>query len=92
MTAATNAVDAYETLRAAVLNAEPMAGPDLGTIRHRGVASWLNGLTRHPIAEPAGVRQPTKPHPIADPSPAKRELIRLLAGILVTLAKDPAHA
>ncbi len=45
MTAATNAVDAYETLRAAVLNGEPMAGPDLGTIRHRGVAQlaqWID--------------------------------------------------
>jgi len=33
--------DDYETLRAAVLRAEPPRGPDLGMLRHRGLTSWL---------------------------------------------------
>ena len=88
---ATNAAEVYESLRAAVLNAEPVAGPDLTTIRHRGLASWISGLTRQSIAEPAGPR-PLPKAPITDPPPGTRELIRLLAGIVVTLVKDPAHA
>jgi hypothetical protein len=33
-----------------------------------------------------------KAYPITDPLSARPELIRLLAGIVVSLVKDPAHA
>lgn len=84
-----NAADAYETLRAAALNAEPISGPGLGTIRHHGMIRWLHGLAYQPIDE--AQRSPAA-RAIADPSPATRELTRLLAGIVVTLTKDTAHA
>ena len=41
-------LDAYEALRAAVLRAEPGAGPDLGTLRREGLAAWLKGLIPAP--------------------------------------------
>jgi DNA invertase Pin-like site-specific DNA recombinase len=41
-------LDAYEALRAAVLRAEPGAGPDLGTLRRERLATWLKGLIRAP--------------------------------------------
>jgi hypothetical protein len=75
-------------LRAAALNAEPIRGPDLGTIRHHGMVHWLHGLTCQPIDE---ARRSPPPRPIADPSPATRELTHRLAGIVVTLTKDSAH-
>ena len=92
MAATTNTVDAYERLRAAVLNAEPVSGPDLGTVRHRGLASWLKGLTLQPVAEAARARRYRTPSSISDPAPATNELTRLIAGIVVALAAEPAHA
>lgn len=87
-----NAAEAYEGLRAAVLRAEPLAGRDLNSIRHCGLASWLSGWRHKPLAVPAGSRAPSKASPLSDPPPVTRELIQLLAGLVVTLVKDPAHA
>jgi hypothetical protein len=50
---------------------------------------WLRGLACQPIDE---ARRSPAARPIADPSPVTRELTRLLAGIVVTLTKDTAHA
>jgi hypothetical protein len=85
-TAATSAIVAYEQLRAAVLSAE------LGTVRRRGLASWLRGLILQPPAEPARARLELTPAAIADPAPAASELTRIIAGIVIVLIAEPAHA
>ena len=90
--AATSAIDAYERLRAAVLSAEPVPGADLGTVRRRGLASWLRVLILQPPAEPARARLELTPNAIADPEPAASELTRIIAGIVIALVAEPAHA
>jgi hypothetical protein len=86
-------VDAYERLRAAVLRAEPAAGPDRGIVRREGLAAWIVGLALVPAREepvccsPRPAPAPTLPSPMA-----ANELTQLIAGILVTLAAEPAHA
>lgn len=93
MPAATSAVEAYERLRAAVLVAEPISGPDLGTVRHHGLASWLKRLSHAPLTAPDHARRELSlPSIASDPSPASNELTRLIAGIVVALAAEPAHA
>lgn len=91
-TAATSAIVAYERLRAAVLSAELVPGTDLGTLRRRGLASWLRGLILQPPAEPARARLELTPAAIADPAPAASELTRIIAGIVIALIAEPAHA
>jgi hypothetical protein len=90
--AATSAIDAYERLRAAVLSAEPVPGADLGTVRRRGLAAWLRGLILQPSAEPARARLEPARNTIADPAPAATELTRVIAGIVIALVAEPAHA
>jgi hypothetical protein len=90
-TAATNAVDIYEQLRAAVLDADPEAGPNLGVLRRQGLTAWCRSLT------PARDRDPPpadRPHhrshwPAAAPPPS--ELTRLIASILLAITAEPAH-
>ena len=92
MAAATSTVDAYERLRNAVLRAEPVPGPDLGTVRRRGLASWLKGLILQPPVEPARARPEPMPNTSADPAPVASELTRIIAGIVIALVAEPAHA
>jgi hypothetical protein len=86
-----DAVDAYELLRAAVLRADPDAGPNLGALRREGVAAWSRGLIEArgigtPLPWPA--RQlPTWP----DAASAASELTRLIAGIVLAIAVEPVH-
>ncbi len=87
--AATSTVDAYERLRTAVLYAEPVPGPDLGTVRRQGLASWLKGLILRPPVEPTLAR----PELMADAmAPVASELTRVIAGIVIALLAEPAHA
>jgi len=95
-------------MRAAVLNAEPLPGSDLGTVRRRGLATWLKGLILQPPAKPARAKQEPASNTIADPapngawslqktgdagaSPAASELTRVIAGIVIALVTEPAHA
>jgi hypothetical protein len=39
-----NAVDSYELLRAAVLRADPDAGPNLAVLRREGLTAWSRSL------------------------------------------------
>lgn len=92
MTTAHRTANDYETLRAAVLSSEPVRGPALKILRH-------NGLTRRlkaPIPEPtAPTLCPARARSSAangDPVVTTAELTRLIAGIVVALAAEPAHA
>jgi hypothetical protein len=85
---ATGTVDAYENLRAAALNAAPISDAGLGAIRHHGMVRWLHGLT---CQRDNVQRQSPPPRPIASRSPTTCELTRLLAGIVVTLTREPVH-
>jgi len=69
-----------------------MPGPDLGTVRRRGLAAWLKGLIVQPTAEPVRAGPEQAPSTIADPVPAASELSRVIAGILIALVAEPAHA
>jgi hypothetical protein len=87
-----DAVDTYERLCAAVLNAERITGFGLHIIRRRGLAAWL----REGGSEPCPATVCSDHHPTSstthDLSPATADLTRLLAGIIVDLATEPAHA
>ena len=75
-----------------MLSAEPLPGPDLGTVRRRGLTTWLKGLILQPPAEPARAGPEPMPNTIADPAPATSELTRIIAGIVIALIAEPAHA
>jgi hypothetical protein len=82
-------LDAYEALRAAVLRAEPGAGPDLGRLRREGLAAWLNGWIPAPGCS-ASAATPRLPS-LRDPAPAPSELTRLIASIVIAITAEPAH-
>ncbi len=89
--ASINAVDTYELLRAAVLRADPDAGPHLGVLRREGLTAWSRSLievlaTGTPISGPA--LQPPTRHA---PAPASSELTRLIAGIVLAIIAEPTH-
>lgn len=89
--ASANAVDIYEQLRAAVLDADPEAGPNLGVLRREGLTAWCRSLTTArdldaPSPDPSR-RLPGCPASASPPS----ELTRLIAGIVLALAAEPAH-
>lgn len=75
-----------------MLRAEPIPGPDLGTVRRRGLAAWLKGLIVQPPAEPVRAKSDSTPNTTRDPAPAASELTRVIAGILIALVAEPAHA
>lgn len=91
MTTSHRTANDYETLRAAVLGAEPARGPDLGMLRHRGLTSWLNASTPEPIAQQPRARHDRSPGARVDPAPPTVELTRLIAGIVVALVAEPVH-
>ena len=86
---AADAVSAYEKLRAVVLNAEPSAGPGLCVIRRRGLAAWIRECGSESQVEAVRTNAPATTR---DRPPAASDLTRLLAGIIVALAMEPAHA
>jgi hypothetical protein len=83
-----DAASGYEKLRTAVLGAKPAACPGLAILRRRGLAAWIGALGPEPRAEVSN-RRPATTH---DPTPPANDLTRLIAGILVTLVTEPAHA
>jgi hypothetical protein len=91
MTISSRTADDYENLRAAVLGAEAVRGLDLVMLRQRGMTSWLKAPVPEPIAQhPRGRRDRSSGAGI-DPPPMATELTRLIAGIVVALAAEPAH-
>ena len=90
--AAADAVSAYEKLRALVLNAEPSAGPGLCVIRRRGLAAWIRECGSESQVEAVRTNHHAAPAITRDLPPAASDLTRLLAGIIVALAMEPAHA
>lgn len=91
MTVATRTTSDYEELRAAVLGAGLIRGPDLGTVRHRGLANWLRQPPLTPIAQQPCSERVRTPDALADPTPVSTELTRLIAGIVVALAVEQVH-
>ena len=81
----------YETLRAAVLSAEPVRGPDLGMLRPRGLTSWLRAPIPEAMIQRLGATQDRAPGASTEPAPTVAELTRLIAGIVVALAAEPVH-
>jgi len=69
-----------------VLQAAPMPGAGLGIIRRQGMAAWVRMALNVP--EPP----PDLPAVPCQPLPSTCELTRLLAGLVVTLVEEPAHA
>jgi hypothetical protein len=87
---ASEAANTYEALRAAVLNAEPITGFGLHIIRRHGLAAWLKQGGSEPY--PANADHRPISQTTHDLLPATNDLTRLLAGIIVDLATEPAHA
>ena len=86
-----NAVDTYELLRAAVLRADPDAGPNLGVLCREGLTAWSRSLVEThkidaPLPDPAR-HLPAWPGAAA----AVSELTRLIAGIVLAITAEPAH-
>ena len=69
-----------------------MPGPDLGTVRRRGLAAWLKGLIVQAPAEPVRVRSEPTLNTLTNPVPAAGELTRIIASIVIALVAEPAHA
>ena len=65
---------------------------DLGTVRRRGLAAWINGLLAAAPTEPACAGPVSTPDTLINPAPAVGELTRIIAGIVIALAAEPAHA
>ena len=91
MSASPRTTNDYETLRAAVLGGEPARGPDLGVLRHCGLTSWLRAPIPEPIVQRTGAKQDCAPGASVEAAPMTAELTRLIAGIVVALAAEPAH-
>jgi hypothetical protein len=74
------------------LRAELAACPDLGILRLRGLAAWIRALGHGRHAETARCDHRPAPAIAPDRSAAASDLTRLIAGILVAIAMEPAHA
>jgi hypothetical protein len=75
-----------------MLGADPAACPGLAILRRRGLAAWIGALGPEPRAETQCRTHRSTPATTHDPSPAANDLTRLIAGILVTLVTELAHA
>lgn len=75
-----------------MLNAEPLAGAHLGVVRRHGLAAWLRGQILQPLAKPACAKPASTPNASVNLEPTCRELTRIIAGIVLSLATEPAHA
>jgi hypothetical protein len=91
MTSSHRTADDYENLRAAVLGVEPVRGPDLGVLRHRGMTSWLKSPIPEAIAQRTCASRDRSSGDNIDPPRMTTELGRLMAGIVLALAAEPAH-
>lgn len=75
-----------------MLGAEPMPGQDLGTVRRQGLAAWLRGLIIASPVEPACAKLEPSLNTIPTLVPVVSELTRIIAGIVIALVVEPAHA
>jgi hypothetical protein len=75
-----------------VLNAEPSTCSGLSIIRRQGLAAWIRECGPEPQIEAVRSDHQAAPPTTRDLSPAANDLTRLLAGIIVALAMEPAHA
>lgn len=91
MTGSTRTAKDYEKLRTAVLDAEPARGSELSMICNHGMATWLRAPTPEPSSELPCAGQDRIPVGRGDPALSSSELTRLIAGIVVALAAEPAH-
>jgi len=91
MTVSTRNTSDYETLRAAALSGEPPRGPGLGVVRHHGLASWLKAPQPEQITRQSRAHQDHSPGASIDPAPTTSELAHLIAGIVMSLAAEPAN-
>ena len=69
-----------------------MPGQDLGTVRRQGLAAWLRGLIIASPVEPAGAKLEPSLNTIPTMVPVVSELTRIIAGIVIALVAEPAHA
>lgn len=77
----------YEGLRASVLGSAPVRGPEIGTVCHLGLMTWLKQPPPKPIAPPCGSSHGTSRAEPVLPT----ELTRVIAGIVVALALEAGH-
>jgi len=75
-----------------VLNAEPSACSGLCIIHRRGLAAWIRECGSQSQVKAVRTNHQAAPPTTRDLSPAASDLTRLLAGIIVALAMEPAHA
>jgi hypothetical protein len=75
-----------------VLNAEPSTYSGLCIIRRRGLAAWIRECGPEPQIEAVHSDRQAASLTTRNLSPAANDLTRLLAGIIVALAMEPAHA
>ena len=81
----------YELLRAAVLRADPNAGPYLGVLRREGLTAWSRSLIALPASN-SPISGPARQLPIRHaPAIAASELTRLIAGIVLAITAEPIH-
>ena len=92
MTTVSRTAKDYETLRAAALGTEPIRGPALKILRQNGLTSWLKAPIPEPIAPTLCAGQARSSAANGDPVLTTTQLTRLIAGIVVALAAEPAHA
>ena len=86
------AVDAYELLRAAVLGADPEAGPNLSVFRREGLTAWSQSLNEaRDIVVPLSSSPPRQLPTWPDAASAPSELARLIAGIVLAITAEPVH-
>ncbi|MEY9880515.1 hypothetical protein [Bradyrhizobium sp. USDA 329] len=82
-----DATDRYEELRAAVLRG---SSPPASASAFFAAKGSLHGSERR-HAEMAYCDHPTTPAIKIDPLPAAGDLTRLIAGIIIAIAMEPAH-
>jgi hypothetical protein len=75
-----------------VLNAEPSTYSGLCIIRRRGLAAWIRECGPEPQIKAVRTDHQAASPTTRDLSPAANDLTLLLAGIIVALAMEPAHA
>ena len=86
MTLPVSAVQAYETLRAAVVEGRPH-GTGAAALRYHGMLHGLAIISREPTAAPA----PVVAAPRTTPLPADHAFVRLLANLVLRTHEELMH-
>ena len=85
-------VTAYEELRSAVLSAEIGGCSGLGVLRRSGLATWMREVADSGHSQTARSDQSPPDAAIVPQAAAPSALTGLMAGIVLALAKENAHA